>query len=297
MSLMRLVRLATGSGNLNIAIGKINKILELKPLETKEVEEKKRDLKAEDYSVVIDNISFSYDGERQVITNLSYTFEKGKSYALVGKSGSGKSTLVNLIGRFFDVDNGNIYIEGQDIKTMSEDDIFDKVSIVFQKQRLIKDTVLENVRMYDQSKNTDDVNRALENANATEIITDQDKGILTVYGSKGTYFSGGEVQRISLARAFLKDRPILLLDEAMAFVDSDNEREILEAINRLKENKTTIMILHRLSSAKSFDEIIMMENGKIIGNGSHEVLMKDCPAYKKLYEEYQKTVKWRVKNA
>ncbi len=180
---------------------------------------------------------------------------------------------------------------------MSEDDIFNKISVVFQKQRLIKDTIFENVRMYDYSKSEEDVLKALENANAMDIINNLKDGIYTKYGSKGTYFSGGEVQRIALARAFIKDRPILLLDEAMAFVDADNELEILEAINRLKENKTTIMILHRLNSAKSFDEIIMMEDGKIIGSGNHEVLINNCKEYKNLYKEYQKTVKWRVKNA
>lgn len=295
MSLMRLVKLAMGTGNLNIAIGKINEILAIDPLEIKDLGAEQRPT-AEMPSIFVDNISFSYDGERQVIKNLSHSFEKGKSYALVGKSGSGKTTLINLIGRFFDVDSGNIYIDGENIRTMTEEDIFDKVSIVFQKQRLIKDSIFENVRMYDQSKSEEDVTIALEKANAMEIVKNSENGVHTTYGSKGSYFSGGEVQRIALARAFLKDTPILLLDEAMAYVDADNEMEILEAINRLKENKTTIMILHRLSSVRSFDEIIMMEDGQIIGSGTHDSMIEDCQEYKKLYEEFQKTVQWRVRN-
>ncbi|NLK67117.1 MAG: ABC transporter ATP-binding protein [Campylobacteraceae bacterium] len=292
-NLMRLLKLSSGVGSLNIAMKKINEILDTKALDIEKISDKKN-LQT---PIFIDNISFSYDGKREILKSITYTFEKGKSYALVGKSGSGKSTLVNLIGRFFDVGSGNIYIDGQNIKTMSESEIFAKISVVSQKQRLIKETIFENVRMYDESKNENHVKTALKNANALEIVDALSEGIQTRYGSKGTHFSGGEIQRIALARAFLKDTPILLLDEAMAFVDADNEKEILEAINRLKANKTTIMILHRLNSASSFDEIIMMDNGKIIGSGHHDVLVKECMEYRDLYEEYQKTIKWRVKNA
>lgn len=297
MSLMRLIKLATGMDSFNIAVEKINEILRIKPLDAKEMSDEKHGITPDQSSIVVDNISFSYDDKRQVLKNLSYTFEKGKSYALVGKSGSGKSTLVNLIARFFDVDSGNIYIDGQNIKTMSEEDIFDKVSIVFQKQQLIKDSIFENVRMYERSKTEKDVKTALQSANALEIVDASDKGLDTIYGSEGTYFSGGEVQRISLARAFLKDSPVLLLDEAMAFVDADNETEILGAIHKLKKNRTTIMILHRLNSAETFDEIIMMNDREIVGTGTHEHLIETCEEYRKLYEEYQKTVNWRVKNA
>ncbi len=297
MSLMRLVKLATGIGNLNIALGKINEILENKALPIAENSEEKKMSPDKKASIHLDKVSFSYDGKRQVIKDLSYSFELGKSYALVGKSGSGKTTLVNLIARFFDVDSGNIYIGGENIKTMSEEDIFDRVNMVFQKQRLLKDSIFENVRMYDLGKSEEEVKLALKKANALEFAESLEHGIYTMYGSEGTYFSAGEVQRIALARAFLKDSPILLLDEAMAFVDADNEAEIMEAINRLKEDKTTIMILHRLNSASSFDEVIMMEDGRIIGSGPHDFLIKDCEEYIKLYEEYKKTVKWRVKNA
>ncbi len=297
MSLMRLVKLATGMGNLNIALGKINEILENEALPVAENSQEKDMFPDKEASIHLDEVSFSYDGKRQVIKDLSYSFEFGKSYALVGKSGSGKTTLVNLIARFFDLDSGAIYIDGENIKRMSEEDIFDRINMVFQKQRLVKDSILENVRMYDLDKSEEEVKLALEKANALEFVESLEQGVHTGYGSEGTYFSAGEVQRIALARAFLKDSPILLLDEAMAFVDADNEAEILEAINKLKENKTTIMILHRLNSAESFDEIIMLEGGQIIGSGPHDLLIEECKEYKKLYEEYKKTVKWRVKNA
>lgn len=297
MSLMRLIKLATGIGNFNLAVEKIQDILKAEPLEIKVSPVRKLVPSAEKTSIFLGGISFSYDGEREVIKDLSYSFEKGKSYALVGKSGSGKSTLVNLIGRFFDVDRGSIYLEGQNIQTLSEEEIFEKVTMVFQKQRLLKDSIFENVRMYDPTRSEADTVWALEKANALEIVAASEKGIETTYGSEGTYFSGGEVQRLALARAFLKDSPILLLDEAMAFVDADNEEEILEAINRLKAKRTTLMILHRLNSAKSFDQILMMEEGRIIASGPHDDLMKTCPAYRDLYREYQKTVTWRVKNA
>lgn len=296
MSLMRLSKLATGMNGFTIAIGKIDELLDIKPLETMEIPDENHGEASDTTSIFVDDISFSYDGERKVLDHVSYSFERGKSYALVGKSGSGKSTLVNLIGRFFDVDSGGIYIEGKNIKTLSENDIFKNVSMVFQKQRLLKDSIFENVRMYDQSKGEEDVKRVLSNAHAMEFVDALDEGIYTTYGSSGTYFSGGEVQRIALARAFLKDSPILLLDEAMAFVDADNEAEIHKAINKLKENRTTIMILHRLSSAESFDEILMMDDGRIIGAGPHERLVESCEAYGKLYEEYRKTVNWRVTN-
>lgn len=293
MSLMRLLKLATGINNLNLAIGKINEILQLKPLE---INDETKNKEVDKSSIVLDNISFSYDKKRVVVEEVSFEFEEGKSYGLVGKSGSGKSTLINLIARFYDVDKGNIYLDGVNVKSLSENEIFEKISIVFQKQKLLKDTVFENIRMYDSTKTEEDVKKALEKANGLEIIDNLEKGIFTNYGSQGTYFSGGEIQRIVLARAFLKDYPILLLDEALAFIDVDNEHEILEAINKLKQDKTTIMILHRLNSVKSFDEIIMLDDGKIISSGPHEVLINECEKYKKLYQEYQKTVKWRVKN-
>ncbi len=293
MSLMRLLKLATGINNLNLAIDKINEILKLEPLK---MNDKTEINKLDKFPIVLDNISFSYDKKRVVIEDISFEFKEGKSYGLVGKSGSGKSTLINLIARFYDVDKGNVYLDGINVNSLTENEIFDKMSIVFQKQKLLKDSVFENVRMYDLTKTDEDVKKALEKANGLEIIENLETGIFTSYGSQGTYFSGGEIQRIVLARAFLKDCPILLLDEALAFVDADNEHEILEAINRLKQDKTTIMILHRLNSVKSFDEIIMLDEGKIVGSGPHEVLINECEKYKKLYQEYQKTVKWRVKN-
>ncbi|MGI6782158.1 MAG: ABC transporter ATP-binding protein [Acholeplasmataceae bacterium] len=293
MSLLRLVKLAMGSNNFNLAIDKINEITKKNPLPVNQ----NQAVSETEYSIIVDNVTFSYDGKRDVLKNLSFNFEKGKSYALVGKSGSGKTTLVNLISRFYDVNSGNILINGVDIKGMSEEEIFNDISIVFQQQKLLKDTIFENVRMYDETKTETDVLKALERANALEIVNDRKDGLFTIYGSKGTHFSGGEVQRISLARAFIKNKPILLLDEALAFVDADNELEILETIDRLKQDKTTIMILHRLSSAQSFDEIIMLDQGEILASGTHDELIKICKEYQNLYDEYQKTVKWRVKNA
>lgn len=295
MNIMRIARLASGISSFNIAIEKINEILNIRPLEALESTRPGDQLK-EAKPIVLDDISFSYDGKTDVIKNLSFTFEKGKSYALVGASGSGKTSLINLIARFYDVDDGNIYLKGENIKSMAEEEIFDHMSLVFQKQGLLKDSIFENVRMYDQSKTEIDVIEALDQANALDIIARLEDGLYTIYGSSGALFSGGEIQRIILARSFLKDSPIFLLNEATAFVDADNEEKILGAMENLKENRTTIMVLHRLSSAQNFDEIIMLDDGKILASASHDKLLESCPQYKDLYEEFQKTVKWRISN-
>ena len=213
---------------------------------------------------------------------------------ITGFLGSGKTTLAELMVRFFDVKSGEILIGGVNVKDMPQSELMKRASFVFQDSRLIKKTILENVRMAKPDASEEEVLEALKKAQCMDIIEKLPNGINTVIGEKGTYLSGGEQQRITIARAVLKDAPILILDEATAFADPDNETKVQAAFEELSKDKTLIMIAHRLSTVMNADRIFVIDNGRLSESGTHQELMDKGGLYKKMFDEYTRSIEWRV---
>lgn len=251
--------------------------------------------KVKDASVGLKDVTFAYDDTKQnAIDGVSIEIPAGAHVALVGPSGGGKTTLASLIARFWDVKSGSITIGGVNVKEISSEDLMNLVSYVFQDSKLLKMSILENVRMGREDATDEEVVEALKNAQCLDIIEKLPHGVNTVIGSKGTYVSGGEMQRLSIARAFLKNAPILILDEATAFADPDNERLVQQAFENLSRDKTVIMIAHRLSTVTNADQIYVLKDGKIAESGTHEGLLKMDGIYSHMWSEYNKSVNWQV---
>ncbi len=241
------------------------------------------------------NISYRYkDAARDAVKNVTITIKEGAHVAFVGPSGSGKTTICELMARFFDVNEGEILIGGANIKNISQDRLMQMISFVFQDSRLLKTSILENVRLSKPDAGEEEVMAALEKAQCMDIIEKLPYGAHTVIGEKGTYLSGGEQQRITIARAILKDAPILILDEATAFADPDNETKVQEAFEHLSEGKTLIMIAHRLSTVTNMDMIYVMDKGNIAEKGTHEQLMLSGGLYSRMFNEYSRSIEWKV---
>lgn len=247
-----------------------------------------------DGSVELDNIHFSYDGENDVIKGVSVIIRPGQTVAFVGPSGGGKSTLANLICRFFDVQQGSVSVGGGDVRSIPKDELMKTVSFVFQNSRLLKGSILENVRLGKPNASEEEVLAALKTAQCTDIIEKFPDGIHTVIGSRGVYLSGGEQQRIAIARAVLKNAPILILDEATAFADPDNEAKVQAAFEELAKGKTVIMIAHRLSTVANADCIYVVDDGKIAENGTKDELCAKDGLFAKMWNDYQSSVQWKV---
>lgn len=251
--------------------------------------------KVKDASVGLKDVTFAYDDTKQnAIDGVSIEIPAGAHVALVGPSGGGKTTLASLIARFWDVKSGSITIGGVNVKEISSADLMNLVSYVFQDSKFLKMSILENVRMGRADATDEEVVEALKNAQCLDIIEKLPHGVNTVIGSKGTYVSGGEMQRLSIARAFLKNAPILILDEATAFADPDNERLVQQAFENLSKDKTVIMIAHRLSTVTNVDQIYVLKDGKIAESGTHERLLKTDGIYSHMWSEYNKSVNWQV---
>ena len=249
----------------------------------------------ENYNIEFDNVSFAYN-DKSVIENLSFKLEEGKSYALVGSSGSGKSTVAKLISGFYNVNEGKIKIGGIPISEYSDEALIKAISFVFQYSKLFKKSIYDNVALANKEATKDDVMRALKLAGCDLILDKFPEREKTIIGSKGIYLSGGEKQRIAIARAILKDSKIIIMDEASASIDPDNEFELQKAFKNLMKDKTVIMIAHRLSTIKDVDEILVMDNGKIIERGSDKELMSQDTSYKRLQEMFNSANEWRVSN-
>ena len=239
------------------------------------------------------NVSFSY-GKDKVLDNVSFKVNKGETVALVGASGGGKTTVARLAARFYDADEGDIFIGGTSIKEYKKEALSQKVAFVFQASKLFKMSLRENLLLGDPNASDEEIEQALVRAGAKEIVDNLENGLETVYGTKGTYFSGGEIQRLSIARAFLKNADFVILDEATAFADPENEHIIQSSFKELSKDKTTLMIAHRLSTVINADRILVMENGKIVESGTHNELLTLGGVYKKLWSEYQKAANWRI---
>ena len=272
------------------ALKRVDTILEIEPVsEGKSVELPK------DESVVFDKVCFRYKSDsKDVLNDLSFEIGSGEHIALVGPSGGGKSTVVSLIARFFDVTGGVIYFGGVNIKNIPQKELMNRIAFVFQNGCLLKTSILENVRLSRPEASEAEVMKALEAARCMDIIEKFPDGVNTVIGSKGVYLSGGEKQRIIIARAILKNAPVIVLDEATAFADPENEALVQEAINELSKGKTLIMIAHRLSTVTGADRIFVLDGGNIAECGSHDELMKTGGIYSKMYNEYTRSAEWRI---
>lgn len=237
------------------------------------------------FDIVLKNVGFSYEGDRNILKDVSFTAKQGEVTALVGPSGCGKTTLLKLISRLYDYNSGEILIDGKDIKEIDIESLFDKISIVFQDVTLFNTSILENIRIGKVTASDKEVKKAAELANCMEFIEKLPKGFETRIGENGAELSGGERQRLSIARAFLKDSPILILDEISANLDVENEMKIQESLNKLIENKTVIIISHRLKSIENVNNIVVLENGYLESTGSHSELLEKSNTYKKLNEK------------
>lgn len=239
------------------------------------------------------NVSFSYRKEK-VLDQVSFKVNKGETVALVGASGGGKSTVARLAARFYDADEGEIFIGDTDIKEYDKSALMQKIAFVFQSSKLFKMSLRENLLLGKPDAGDKEIEQALVRSGAKEIVDNLEKGLDTVYGTEGTYFSGGEAQRLSIARVFLKNADFVILDEATAFADPENEHIIQASFKELSKDKTTLMIAHRLSTVVHADRILVIEGGKIVESGTHDELLTQGGAYKKLWDEYQKSVKWTL---
>ena len=272
------------------ALERIDTIMKIEPLA-----DRAGAAEPKDNSVTLENVSFRYkDAQTDAVHGLNIGIASGEHIALVGPSGGGKTTTAELIARFFDVSEGCIKIGGVDIRELDQKKMMERVSFVFQDSRLLKTSILENVRLARPDADEGAVTAALKAAQCEDIIDKLPNGIHTVVGDKGVYLSGGEQQRISIARAILKNAPILILDEATAFADPDNETKVQNAINELAKGKTVIMIAHRLSTVKNCDCIYVMKDGAVCESGTHQELMNKNGQYKNMYEEYSRSINWKV---
>ena len=272
------------------ALNRMNSIMNVQPLpESKQIQV------PSDASIDLENVSFTYqDASTKAIDNLSMHIKAGEHIALVGPSGGGKTTVASLISRFWDVNEGSIKIGHVDVKDIEQKELMNQVSYVFQDSRLLKMSILENIRMSRPEASDEEVIQALKDAQCQDIIDKFPDGVHTVIGSKGVYVSGGESQRLSIARAFLKNAPILILDEATAFADPDNEVLVQKAFEKLSKNKTVVMIAHRLSTIINADCIYVLENGHIVESGKHEELLETKGVYAHMWHQYNQSVKWKV---
>ena len=275
------------------ALNRMNEILD-----TKELTDVTNGEMPKDASVKLENVTFSYEESKgNAVDGVSLDIRAGEHIAFVGPSGGGKTTLASLIARFWDVKSGSITIGGVDVRNMKTSVLMDEVSYVFQDSKLLKTSILENVRMGRTDATDGEVLEALKNAQCSDIIEKFPQGVNTVIGAKGTYVSGGEMQRLSIARAFLKNAPILILDEATAFADPDNERQVQLAFENLSKDKTVIMIAHRLSTITNADHIYVLKDGRIAESGTHETLLDENGIYTHMWKEYNQSVNWQIGKA
>ena len=260
------------------------KIERLREIQNQNLQEGK-DYKLKKFDIDLKDVEFAYNKDAKILRGVSFKAKQGEVTALVGASGCGKTTILKLISRLYDYDEGQILIDDKDIKEISTESLFDKVSIVFQDVVLFNQSVMENIRIGKQEASDEKVKRAAKLANCTDFIEKMDKGFDTVIGENGAELSGGERQRLSIARAFLKDAPILILDEITASLDVDNEKKIQESLNNLIKDKTVVIISHRMKSIENADKIVVLENGRVESQGKHEELLQKSKVYKNLIEK------------
>ena len=271
------------------ALARVDSVLDAEP-----VPENDHPRHPKDASVSLKDVHFSYDGKTDVIKGVSLKIQPGQMVAFVGPSGGGKSTLANLICRFFDVQSGSVRVGEADVRDIPKEELMDTISFVFQNSRLLKGSILDNVRLGRAQATEAEVLAALKAAQCMDIVEKFPEGIHTVIGTKGVYLSGGEQQRIAIARAMLKNAPILLLDEATAFADPDNEVRVQAAFAQLAKGKTVIMIAHRLSTVANADCIYVVRDGQIAESGTKDELCAQNGLFARMWQDYQASVQWKV---
>lgn len=274
--------------SVNIAIEKANSILKIDPMDING-----DDIVPKNYNIDLEDVDFSYD-KRKIINNITLHIEEGTTTAIVGPSGSGKTTLCRLMARFWDVNSGSIKLGGKDVRDYSMDSLMKNFSFVFQSVYLFEDTVANNIRFGNPDASMDEVIKVAKKACCHDFIMKLDKGYDTVIGEGGASLSGGEKQRISIARAMMKSAPIIILDEATANVDPENEKELVQAIEELTRKKTVIMIAHRLKTVRNADNIVVIDKGKIVQEGKHEELIKQEGIYKTFINARELAVSWKI---
>ena len=274
----------------NEAVERLEQLTDIAPLSQHD-----KPKRAEAYDIRFNDVSFRYEGaEKDAVSHINLTIPEGKTVALVGASGSGKTTIARLIPRFWDVRHGSVTIGGVDVRDMRKDELMRNVSFVFQNTRLFKTSLIENLRYGNPDATTEQINHAIDLSQSREIIDRLPQGLDTVIGAEGTYLSGGEQQRIVLARAILKDAPIIVLDEATAFADPENEQLIRKALAHLTQGKTVLMIAHRLTTVQDADNIAVVDNGEIVEQGTHKELLGRKKQYHRMWNEYQQSVSWKL---
>ncbi len=271
------------------AMNRIDEVLNEKPLSESSVNHVPYD-----NSITLEHVSYSYDGRKNALNDVSLFIKAGETVALVGTSGGGKTTLANIVTRFFDPQKGRILIGNIDIRDIPKEALMNKISFVFQNSHLIKASILENVRMAKPDATREEVAHALKAAQCLDIIEKLPDGIDTVVGARGVYLSGGEQQRIAIARAILKNAPILILDEATAFADPDNEMRVQQALSALSKGKTVLMIAHRLSSITGADRICVLQDGEITESGTHSELIKKNGVFTRMWKNYSEAAEWKI---
>ncbi|MEE1155795.1 MAG: ABC transporter ATP-binding protein [Methanobrevibacter sp.] len=261
--------------------------------------EAKNPQKPKNHSIEFEGVFFDYDktdSDEHILNDVNIKINENDSVALVGPSGGGKTTIASLIPRFWDVNQGSIKVGDVDVRDISTNELMKNISFVFQNTTLFKDSIYNNVAIGRKGATRSDVLNALHLAQCDDIIDELPDGIDTVIGSEGTYLSGGQQQRIALARAILKDAPIIILDEATALADPENEYMIQKAITEITKNKTVIMIAHRLSTVKNVDKIYVVDNGRIVEEGSHDALVENKGLYSRMWDEFNNSIQWKVKS-
>ena len=271
------------------ALARVDSVLDAEP-----VPENDHPRHPKDASVSLKDVHFSYDSKTDVIKGVSLKIQPGQTVAFVGPSGGGKSTLANLVCRFFDVQSGSVRVGGADVRDIPKEELMDTISFVFQNSRLLKGSILDNVRLGRPQATEAEVLAALKAAQCMDIVEKFPEGIHTVIGTKGVYLSGGEQQRIAIARAMLKNAPILILDEATAFADPDNEAKVQAAFAQLAKGKTVLMIAHRLSTVANADCIYVVQDGQIVESGTKDELCAQNGLFARMWQEYQASVQWKV---
>ena len=289
-ALAKIMFAASGMMLANTAMGRIRTILDAPSLERAASPRQPQGNKVE-----FENVTFSYDGAAQpALEGVSFAVEPGQTVALVGPSGGGKTTAASLIPRFWDVDAGSVRVGGVDVRNIDQHVLMDNIAFVFQNTRLFKTSILENVRAARPDATPEEAAAALAAAQCDDIIAKLPEGASTLIGSEGTYLSGGEQQRIALARAILKDAPIVVLDEATAFADPENEALIQRAFTELTRGRTVIMIAHRLSTVTGADKIVVLDEGHVVEQGTHGELVAAGGLYARMWADYNQAVSWRI---
>ncbi|MDR2197447.1 MAG: ABC transporter ATP-binding protein/permease [Coriobacteriales bacterium] len=288
--LTRIMYVGQSSMSARTALRRVNAILSIEPLPQPELADDMRDA-----SIAFENVCFAYPGApRDAVSHVSFTVAPGQTLALVGPSGSGKSSCAALIPRFWDVRSGVVRVGGRDVRDLDPRDLMENVAFVFQGGRLFCDTILENVRAARPDASREEVMAALADAQCDDIVAKLPQGIDTRIGAGGAYLSGGEQQRVLLARAILKDAAILVLDEATAFADADNEARIQRSLKRVMEGRTVVMIAHRLSSVLDADQILVIVDGEVVQRGTHRALVEADGPYRRMWDDYCTSVRWEI---